>query len=210
MRKFLCAAILIVLSAERASLKAQALELGASFGWYQPLGTLRVGPIESTDLPQSASDLRGIAWGAEARLPLYKRAGIEGIFAMAASTVPGCACPGGSILPPTGERVSLAAVEGLYRIPIDGSNEVSFGLGPAMIQHGGEGYGRYGSPKSWGGVGGLEVTHSVGSHVEAAARALAAVYSFHLDFPPESGPQLDLLMSLSVRWRLRASSPNER
>jgi hypothetical protein len=210
LRKVLCAASVIALTAGHARLAAQSVELGASFGWYQPLWGFRLGPIASTDLPQHANDLRGIAWGAEARVPVRDRFGVEAVFTTAASTVPGCLCPGGYILPPTGERVNLAAVEGLYRIPIGGRNEVSFGLGPAMIQHGGEGYGRYGSPKSWGGLGGIEVSHSLTSHVEAAARALAAAYSFHLDFPPQSGPQLDLVISLSIRWRFRAASLKER
>lgn len=202
MRKFLFAALIVLSTGAR--LAAQTLDFGASVGWYQPLSGFRVGPIESTDLPQRARDLRGVAWGAEARVPLRHRTGIEAIYATATSTVPGCLCPGGYILPPTGERVSLIAVEGLYRISIGAPNEVSLGLGPAMIQHGGQGYGHYGSPKSWGGVGGIEVSRSVASHVVLAAEAHAAAYSFRLDFPPQSGRQLDLLLLLTLRWRLRA------
>jgi hypothetical protein len=200
---------MIVLSTSHSPLAAQALELGATFGWYQPLSGFTVGPIESTDLPERASDLRGVAWGAEARVPVRRRAGFGAIFATATSSVPGCLCPGGS-LPSTGERVSLLAGEGLYRIPIGGPNEVSVGLGPAVIQHGGEGYGRYGSPKSWGGIGGIEVSRSMASHFVVAAQAHAAAYSFRLDFPPQSGPQVDLLLSLTLRWRLRSTPPSDR
>jgi hypothetical protein len=165
-----------------------------------------LGQIASTDLPRHASELAGIAWGGEARWSFRERLGIEAILATAASTVPSCSCPGGFVVPPTGERVDVAAVEGLYRVPLRGRNEVSFGLGPALIEHAGEGYHRYGSPKSWGGAGDIEATHALTSHLEASARALASAYSFRLDFPPQSGPQLDLLMSVSVRWRLRAVS----
>jgi len=200
----------IVLSAGHAPLAAQAIELGATFGWYQPLSSFQTGAVGSTDLPRQASDLRGIAWGAEVRVPLRDRAGVGAIFATVTSTVPGCICPGGHTLPPTGERVSLVAVEALYRTPIGGPNKLSFEIGPAMIQHGGDGYGHYGSPKSWGGVGGIEVSRSLASHFEAAARALAAAYSYHMDFPPQSGPQLDLIVSLALRWHLGAASHNSR
>ena len=210
MWKFAFAATAFVSSVSSSPVAAQSLELGPSLGWYQPLSTFRVGPVESTDLPQSPRELRGFAWGVDGRLLLQKRAGVEGIFATAASTVPGCECPGGFALPPTGERVSLVAVQGLYRIPIGEANEIGFGLGPTMVQHGGEGYGRYGSPKSWGGIGGVELSQLLGSHLEAAAHALAAAYSFHLGYPPQSGPQLDLLIFLDVRWRWRAASPNDR
>ena len=209
MRSFIYTALLVMAAGTRASIGAQSIELGGLFGWYQPLADFRFGSIQSTDLPASARDLHGIAWGGDARLALGKRAAVEAIVESATSTTPGCACPGGYILPPTTERVTLAAVEGLYRVPLGGTNEFSFGGGPAMIQHGGDGYGRYGSPKSWGGVGSVEIGHAVNSHLEAAARVLGAAYSFRLDFPPQSGPQFDLLVSLGVRWRFRAGSSND-
>ena len=209
MRKSLAAA-LTVLSTGYAPLPAQTLELGALFGWYEPLARFHIGEVITTDLPYKAAQLRGISRGAEARVRLHGNLAIEAVFSTTTSTSPGCVCPGGQTLPPTGQRVSLVVVEGLYRKPLGGANEVSLGLGPAMIQHGGEGYGRYGSPKSLGGAGSIEVSRLLTSHLDASARALAAAYSFYLDYPPQSGPQLDLVISLSVRWRLRAASRRER
>lgn len=105
--------------------------------------------------------------------------------------------------------MSVIALEGLYRIPVS-SYEISLGLGPALIQHGGEGYGRYGSPRSWGGVGTIEIARDVTSHFGVAAGALATAYSFNLDFPPQSGRQFDVLMSLGGRWRLHSAPPTAR
>ena len=203
MRKLLYVTGVAILFAGSTRAGAQTIELGASVGWYQPLSGLSSGDVLSTDLPQRARELRGVAWGGEVRLPLRGAMSLEGVVATAASTTPGCLCPGGP-LPPTGQRVNLVSVEGLYTIAIRGSNELSVGLGPAMIEHTGEGYGRYGSPKSWGGAGSVELAHSLTSHFEVAARALGAAYSFHLDFPPQSGRQLDLFVSISGRWRFGA------
>ena len=202
LRKIVWAASAVVFVAGGRSLATQGIELGASVGWYQPLGSFRLGSFATTDLPEQATDLRGIAWGGEARLLLRERAGIEAIITSAASTTPGCTCPGGHDLPPTGQRVNIAALDVFYHRAITPSS-IAVGLGPAMIEHGGNGYGRYGSPKSWGGVGVIEVSRPLVSHVDGAARILAAAYSFHLDYPPQSGPQLDLLLLVSIRWRLR-------
>jgi len=209
MQKVLCVIVLAVLPTVHASAKAQSLELGASVGWYQPLSDFRLGGIASTDLPQHASELHGVEWGGEARVRFRNRTGVGAVFATATSTVPGCTCPGGSRLSPTGERVSVVALEGLYTIPAS-SYELSLGLGPALIRHGGEGYGRYGSPRSWGAVGAIEIARNVTSHFGVTARALATTYSFSLDFPPQSGRQFDLLMSLGGRWRLHSASPSGR
>ena len=105
--------------------------------------------------------------------------------------------------------MSVIALEGLYRIPVS-SYEISVGVGPALIQHGGEGYERYGSPRSWGGIGAIEIGHNLTSHFGVAAGALATAYSFKLDFPPQSGRQFDVLMSLGGRWRLHSASPTAR
>jgi hypothetical protein len=198
-------AILLVGGRER--LAAQTVELGVSFGWYQPAWDFWPGPWGATNLPQHSMDLSGIAWGGEARVRLNDRVAIGAIFTTATSTVPGCMCPGGHDLPPTGERVNLAAAVGLFRLPIGTSSEVSLGLGPAMIQHGGEGYGSYGSPTSWGRAGVIEASHRLVSHLDGVARVLALRYWFN--FEPERGPQLDLVTSVGLRWRFR-DAPSRR
>ncbi len=199
MHKLSQALVLSCLIASPAA--AQVLSVGPSVGYYRPFGRFDPAPIVSTDLPREPRSLAGRTWGAEARLTLRGRLGIEGSFSTVASTVPGCTCPNG-YLNPTNERVNMFIITGQYSVtPPHGPIGLVVSAGPAAIQHGGTGYGRYGSPRSWGGAGGVEATGRLSSHLEAVARVTAVAYSFHLGFPPQSGNQVDGLLTLGARLR---------
>jgi hypothetical protein len=198
------------LAASSAPLAAQVVSIGPSIGYYRPFGRFDPASLFSTALPRQPSDLAGMAWGVEVSLRLRRRIGAEAIFSTVTSTVPGCLCPGGP-RPPTGERVTLLVLAGQYRIDLPRrAYDLRLSAGPATIQHGGDGYGYYGSPRSWGGAGALELTRRMGSHVEAVARAMGLAYSLHHQALPQSGGQFDGLISLAARWRFGAALPGER
>lgn len=139
--------------------------------------------------------------GGSAQVTFAGRLGIEGAVSTAASTIRGCPCPGGFVLPPTPARVTVATVAGQY----DLSNRparyrLSANVGPALMRHGGAAYGRYGSPTSWGGTAGLELAASIAKHLHVVATVSGVGYSFNLASPPEHGPQLDATALLGVRW----------
>lgn len=170
-------------------------------GYYQPLGHFDPAAFYSTDLPRTPSDLAGLLWGGSAQVTFAGRLGIEGAVSTAASTIRGCPCPGGFVLPPTPARVTVATVAGQY----DLSNRparyrLSANVGPALMRHGGAAYGRYGSPTSWGGTAGLELAASIAKHLHVVATVSGVGYSFNLASPPEHGPQLDATALLGVRW----------
>lgn len=195
------------LAASSAPLAAQVISIGPSIGYYRPFGQFDPTGLFSTALPRQPSDLAGIAWGVDASVRLPHRIGAEATFSTVTSTVPGCVCPGGP-RPPTGERVTLLVLAGQYRIGLPRRDyELLLGAGPATIQHGGDGYGYYGSPRSWGGAGALELTGRLASHIEAVARVMGLAYSFRLQSPPQSGRQFDGLVSLTARWRFGNASP---
>lgn len=209
MLTFSRAALALSLATSAAPLAAQVVSIGPSIGYYRPFGQFDPGNVISTALPRQPSDLAGIAWGVDASVRLRGGLGAEGIFSTVTSTVPGCVCPGGP-RPPTGERVTMLVLAAQYGAALPRDYELLLSAGPANIQHGGDGYGYYGSPRSWGGAGAVELTRRIASQFETGIRVMGLAYSFRPRSVPQSGKQFDGLVSLTARWRFRAVSPNER
>lgn len=184
---------------------AQSIEIGPSIGYYRPLAQFDPAPYLSSDLPERPSELQGIALGANARVVLGRRAAVEGTFATIASRLPVFISPGNAMAFHTAERVNVLTLEGQLSVsPVGAASEVRVGAGPAFVQHRGEGYSRYGSPRSWGAALGIEIARSLASHFEATARAQGIVYQFNLASPPQHGRQIDGLLGLGMRWRAPA------
>jgi hypothetical protein len=115
--------------------------------------------------------------------------------------LPGCLCPGG-IIDPAPVRVTTATLEAqLDLAPPHAPYRLWATAGPAMIRHGGIGYERPRSPESWGGALGLDFAAPARAHWQLTAAARGIGYSFNLEFPPQHGPQFDVLGSLGLRWR---------
>lgn len=170
-------------------------------GYYRPLGHFDPAPIYTTDLPQTPSQLAGLLSGGSAQFVFANRFGIEATASTAASTLPSCACPGGSVLPPTPARVSIASLVGQYDFSHRPARyHLWVSAGPALIHHGGTAFGRYGSPTSWGATAGLELGVPVARHVDVLGAASGTGYSFNLASFPERGRQLDALVSVGLRW----------
>src|SRR5437879_10594258 len=93
---------------------AQAIDIGPSLGFYQPPRGFDPASILSSDLPEKPSELRGLAWGAEARVSLRKRLSIEGAFATIPSKTRGFVSPGNAAFLQSRERVNVFTLEGQY------------------------------------------------------------------------------------------------
>jgi hypothetical protein len=46
----------------------------------------------------------------------------------------------------------------------------------------------------------LELVLPLASHWDSVTSGTGAGYSFNLDYPPQHGPQLDVLLSIGARW----------
>jgi hypothetical protein len=158
------------------------------------------------------NQLAGLAWGVEAHVAGRTPWSLKGIFSTASSKLPVFINPGFGGAAQTEERVNIVTLEAQYRLSA-GADDSRFlvGAGPAMIQHRGEGYSRYGSPRSWGGAVGLEFERDIAHHLQLCANLRGVAYRFNLDFPPEHGLQIDGLGTVGLRWHgSLPGSPRER
>lgn len=196
---FLILASLTIVGAPAAA--QVAIDVGPFAGYYRPFGHFAPEAILSTDMPNRPSDLSGRAWGADAHMTLSHRIGVEALGATATSTLPSCLCPNGRTAE-THARVNFAVVEGQYDLSLAPARyQLWLGAGPAVVQHAGTGYARYGSPVSMGGGFSLRFAAPITPHLQLAASAMGMGYKFNLDFPPEHGQQLDALASVGLRWQ---------
>lgn len=193
----------IVLAVLPALVSAQAIEIGPSVGYYRPLGGFDAASLNASDLPTRPSQLSGVAWGADLRTAFRNRMGIEATFSTIASTLPPFGNPGSGTAIRTDERVNVLTLEAQYDLgPTQGSSQLLVSAGPAMIQHRGEGYSRYGSPGSWGGGVGLEFVRAMTPQLQIAANLRGLIYAFNLASAPQHGTQFDGLVALGVRWHV--------
>ncbi len=139
--------------------------------------------------------------------------GLEAAFSTIASTLPPFANPGSGVVSRTEERVNVLTLEAQYDVaPSQGVSQLLLSAGPTMIQHRGDGYSRYGSPSSWGGVVGLEFVRGVTHQLQFAAGLRGFVYDLNVASSAQRGTQFDGLATLGVRWRvpLGTASSNDR
>jgi hypothetical protein len=187
-------------------------DVGPLVGYYRPLGHFDPTSVYATSLPSNPSQLRGVAWGAEGQLSFGARLGLEGRFAVANSTLPAVNTPAG-IGGGKNARVSVATLQARYDVsPAPERVGVWLSAGPAFIQHGGDAYRTYGSPRSVGGAAGVGIALPVTSTLHIIAGATAVRYSFDVPMPADMrlnpgslqhGMQTDAVIHLGVRWGRR-------
>lgn len=183
--------------------------IGPLVGYYRPFGHFDPASVYSTSLPQEPSDLSGVAWGAEGQLSFGGRLGLEGQLASASSTIPEVITPGGPS-GPTNARVTIATLQARYDAsPSREKAGVWLSAGPALIEHGGDAYRRYGSPRSVGVAAGIGIAVPITSTLRVVAGVTALRYSFDVPMPAElrynpgsmeHGTQTDAIFHLGLRW----------
>lgn len=211
--------VAVVLGTIPSFVHAQTFDVGPSFGYYRPFGRFDPADLYASDLPMTPNELAGLAWGLEAHVAGRAPWSVKGVFSTASSKLPVFVNPGFGGASQTEERVNIATLEAQYRLRsgADGSRWL-VGAGPAMIQHRGEGYSRYGSPQSWGGAVGLEFEHDIAHHLQLCANLRGVAYRFnmnsswdHLNSLSQHGLQFDGLATLGLRWHgSLPGSPRER
>jgi hypothetical protein len=183
------------------------VELGATIGYYSPMGSFQPVSVLSVDLPRSPSSLGGTALGGEIRLWLVPRIGVELAGSTIASSVGGGSTPDG-LRPSVPARVNTGTAELLFRVTGDDNRtRVWFGAGAAVIQHGGVAYEVFGKPVNYGGVVGLGSAFRITGALNATVGLSSMIYNIDFRgsrFEPieERGTQVDMMLrtGVSVRW----------
>jgi hypothetical protein len=198
---------IITLLTGAAPLPAQArIEFGPLVALYAPAGAFQPAPYYSTALPNSPSDLSGVAWGGQSRIWFSPRAGVQLQVSSASSTVGGGNTPGGSF-PGRPARVLMASAQFLWAFPASHHNlQVWLSGGGGVIRHGGTAYERYGSPVQLGTALGFGAALPLGNHLVANLGMTTLLYNIDVSDSTgtslEHGLQVDPLIhaGVSLRW----------
>ncbi|MEP6729889.1 MAG: hypothetical protein ABJE10_04580 [bacterium] len=203
-----------------APLHAQAsFDVGPLVGYYSPIGHFDPASVYSTALPQTPSDLRGLALGGDAQMWFTRRLGLDVQAAVSNSTIDGgatpcayCSLAGPSSAQrvPTAAQVVIVTAQARYDISYRPETYRFFVSGGAgVVRHGGDAYARYGSPTSPAGAFGMGFSIPVVSGFNFSAGASAMLYPFDLPMPMElrgnpgslqHGFQTDVLFHVGLHW----------
>jgi hypothetical protein len=206
-----CGAVGIVLVSCVASRSAAQMqvEIGATVGYYSPMGSFEPASVHSTALPASPSSLSGTALGGELRLWFVPRIGLELAGSTTASSVGGGSTPVG-YKPSTPARVNTGTAQLLFRVTSDANRtRIWIGAGAAAIRHSGVAYEVFGKPVNYGGVVGLGSAFRLAGGLNANIGVSTMIYN--IDFRSasifdnglnERGAQVDVMLrtGLSYSW----------
>jgi len=186
-----------------------SVEVGPFVAIYAPVGNFGSSDVVSTALPTRPGYLGGLAWGAEGRLWLNARVGIQLQGAVATSRFGGGVnTPAGFTTTPKDAQVVTLTAQVVYR-PLRSSFPLLVSAGAGVVRHGGEAY-------SWPALRGLSPVAvalglgcdlHIGRWLTATLGVTTLLYSLdvHDDFGQrfERGFQADLLPHVTLAWRSR-------
>ena len=207
-RSLAAGALLVLCFANRSAAQMQ-VEIGATVGYYSPMGSFQPASVHSTALPESPSALSGTALGGELRLWMVPRVGLELAGSTTASSVGGGSTPGG-YKPSTPARVNVGTAQLLFRVTDEANRtRIWIGAGTGVIRHAGVAYRVFGKPVSYGGVVGLGSAFRIAGGLNANIGVSTMIYN--IDFRGtsifdgglnERGTQVDMMLrtGLSYSW----------
>lgn len=188
-----------------------SIEFGPRIGYYRPAGSYEAASVYSTALPRSPKDLRGTAWGGEARAWFGNRVGADVGVSFAGSTLPSIATPNGPS-PTTPATVTTFTVQGLFSLAgAPTRHQVWLSAGAGVIHHGGKAYDRHGGLTDIGPLLGAGARARITQRFHATFGLAVLTYQFDLPMPPElsgnpgslqRGRQVDMLMHMGITWML--------
>lgn len=201
---------LSLVGAARPVLAQVGVEVAATLGYYSPLSSFRPAASYSSDLPHSPGDLAGVAYGAQLRLWLSSRIGLELEGTTSASIVGGGPTPEGEART-TSARISSGSMLLLYQLTRRSERaHLWLGAGGGAIQHGGRTYEPYGRPVNFAAVVGLGSAIRISGGLSANVGVTSMIYDLDIRGTPrtdggvrERGRQVDMLMQTGLSYRLR-------
>lgn len=190
-----------------------SFEVGPLVGYYRPVGHFRPASVYSTLLPTTPSELSGTSWGANARLWLGRRFGIDASGMATSRMIGGGIGPGFGVMPARQARVLTVAIEALYDFSLaPGKYRAWVGAGPGLVRHSGDAYASFGSFTDLAGVVSAGASVRLLPHVAAVGQVGTALYNYDIPMPPslaknpgqlQSGFQEDLSLRFGLAWTLR-------
>jgi hypothetical protein len=206
-RKSLMLLVVIGFGVVTAAAAQVRFEAGPAVGWYSPLGSFAAPAYYSSSLPLSPGDLAGPTVGAQARLWLGNRLGIQMEATAAYSQVGGGNTPAGP-LPATSARVYIGTTQLLYDLM--GSNRRSrlwLSGGVGVVNHGGEAYLTYQRRTHLAGALGLGASVPIGPKFRFALGLTTLAYGMDvrdaLGNQVEHGTQFDAQLQTGLSWGWR-------
>ena len=181
------------------------IEVGPLLAVYAPASAFQQAPYYSTALPNSPSDLTGVAWGGQGRIWLRRHFGVELQIAWASSTVGGGNTPAGHA-PATPARVLTTSAQALFGFSPPSLNaELWFSAGAGLVRHGGKAYDPYGSPVQFATALGFGSSIPLRSHVRVSLGVTALLYNIDVSDSTgtslEHGFQVDPLIHIGLSLR---------
>jgi hypothetical protein len=198
---------LTILLSRPAPAVAQArIEVGPVLGVYLPAGSFQPAPYYSTALPSDPSDMTGLAWGAEGRVWIGPRFGLQLGATVASSRVGGGATPVG-VLAPTSVRVLTGSVQALYNLQAGRRTHLWVSGGVGVVRHGGQAYTPYGSPTQLTGVLGVGSSIPLQGQLRLTLGLITQLYSLTVRDsaarPVQRGFQVDAVPRVGIAWAWR-------
>ena len=203
----IAAGALLLASVASASAAQMRLEIGATIGYYSPMGSFKQDYPLSVELPRSPSSLGGTELGGQLRLWVVPRIGVEVAGSTTASSVGGGSTPNG-IHPSVAARVSLGTAQLLFRVTGDDTRTpVWLSAGGGAIKHGGAAYEIFNEPVNYGGVVGLGSAFRIWSGLSLNLELASMIYN--IDFRNSSvaihglrerGMQVDMMLRTGVSY----------
>lgn len=178
---------MVPVSGARAQMK---VELGATIGFYSPLGSFNPARAYWERLPRDPSDLSGTEFGGELRWWVAPRFGI----ALAGSTVASTIAGGSTYYdytPSTPTRVSTGSAQLLFRVTGDNSRARAWvSAGGGLVQHDGFAYNQLGKPVNFAGVFGLGSAVRIVGGLSADVGVTSMIYDLDVRGTPQNNVQL--------------------
>jgi hypothetical protein len=202
------AAVLLVCTASPSAAQI-GIEIGATIGYYSPMGSFKADYPASVELPRSPSSLSGTAFGGELRLWVGPRIGLQLAGSTTASSVGGATTPDG-VRPSVPARVSLGTAQLLYRVNGDESRApVWLSAGGGAIKHGGAAYDVFHEPVNYGGVAGVGSAVRIRGGLSLDLELSSMIYNIDFRTPgitlgglKERGTQLDMMLCTGLSYSL--------
>lgn len=186
-------------------------EFGPVLGYYRPYGSFEAASVYFTSLPFAPSDLKGLARGAEGRVWLGQRVGIELRGFVASSTLPSVSTPSGPSRPTPANVYALTAQTLLTIVGTASRHLIWVSAGAGVSRHGGEAYARHTGVTDIGPAAGFGTRFRLTRQIHATAGVTAFTYMFDMPMPADErlnpgslqrGRQVDVLFHTGVSWTI--------
>lgn len=188
------------------------VDVGPILAYYRPVGEFEEAVyLLGKSRPQRPADLLAVAYGAEVRVWIGHRIGLQLQGTSASSTIGAVQAPGGNYFAATSARVLSFSLQALYS-PTPTSQRYSawISAGPGLVHHGGTAYDDLECTTDVSMVLGAGGVVALPGSLNVSAGLNAQFYSLRIPVPwphtrrndVQRGSRTDLLFHVGISWRV--------